>query len=95
MLKLYEDLLPFAVLFGQEKEWAQVLGDYYARSDAQPDWYAESAPFNPVWFAAGLSSFSSSTSASWSGSASSSSSSGSGGGGSVGGGGGGGGGGGV
>ncbi|TFC25988.1 DUF2207 domain-containing protein [Cryobacterium sp. TMT2-18-3] len=95
VLKLYEDLLPFAVLFGQEKEWAQVLGDYYARSDAQPDWYAESAPFNPVWFAAGLSSFTSSTSASWSGSASSSSSSGSGGGGSVGGGGGGGGGGGV
>ncbi|WP_104169962.1 DUF2207 domain-containing protein [Cryobacterium sp. M23] len=95
VLKLYEHLLPFAVLFGQEKEWAQVLGDYYARSDAQPDWYAESAPFNPVWFAAGLSSFTSSTSASWSGSASSSSSSGSGGGGSVGGGGGGGGGGGV
>ena len=95
VLKLYERLLPFAVLFGQEKEWAQVLGDYYARNDAQPDWYAGSAPFNPVWFAAGLSSFTSSTSASWSGSASSSSSSGSGGGGSVGGGGGGGGGGGV
>ncbi|HSP74916.1 MAG TPA: DUF2207 domain-containing protein [Cryobacterium sp.] len=95
MLKLYERLLPFAVLFGQEKEWSRVLGDYYARSDAQPDWYAGSAPFNPVWFAAGLSSFTSSTSASWSGSASSSSSSGSGGGGSVGGGGGGGGGGGV
>ena len=95
MLKLYERLLPFAVLFGQEKEWAQVLGDYYTRSDAQPDWYAGSAPFNPVWFAVGLSSFTSSTSASWSGSASSSSSSGSGGGGSVGGGGGGGGGGGV
>ncbi len=95
VLKLYERLLPFAVLFGQEKEWAQVLGDYYARSDVQPDWYAGSAPFNPVWFAAGLSSFTSSTSASWSGSASSSSNSGSGGGGSVGGGGGGGGGGGV
>ena len=95
VLKLYERLLPFAVLFGQEKEWSRVLGDYYARSDAQPDWYAGSAPFNPVWFAAGLSSFTSSTSASWSGSASSSSSSGSGGGGSVGGGGGGGGGGGV
>ncbi|TFD35621.1 DUF2207 domain-containing protein [Cryobacterium sp. TMT1-62] len=87
VLKLYEHLLPFAVLFGQEKEWAQVLGDHYARSDAQPDWYAGFAPFNPVRFAAGLSSFTSSTSASWSGSASSSSSSGSGGGGSVGGGG--------
>ncbi|TFD26870.1 DUF2207 family protein [Cryobacterium cryoconiti] len=95
VLKLYERLLPFAVLFGQEKEWSRVLGEYYDRSNAQPDWYAGSAPFNPVWFAAGLSSFTSSTSASWSGSASSSSSSGSGGGGSVGGGGGGGGGGGV
>jgi uncharacterized membrane protein YgcG len=95
VLKLYERLLPYAVLFGQEKEWSQVLGDYYARSEVQPGWYAGSAPFNPVWFAAGLSSFTSSTSASWSGSASSSSSSGSGGGGSVGGGGGGGGGGGV
>ncbi|MBC7441067.1 MAG: DUF2207 domain-containing protein [Ramlibacter sp.] len=95
VLKLYERLLPFAVLFGQEKEWSAVLGDYYVRSGSQPDWYAGSAPFSPVWFAAGLSSFTSSTSASWSGSASSSSSSGSGGGGSVGGGGGGGGGGGV
>ncbi|TFC51268.1 DUF2207 domain-containing protein [Cryobacterium sp. TMT1-21] len=95
VLKLYERLLPFAVLFGQETAWSQVLGDYYARSGLEPDWYAGSAPFSPVWFAAGLNSFSSSTSASWSGSASSSSSSGSGGGGSVGGGGGGGGGGGV
>ncbi|TFC92749.1 MULTISPECIES: DUF2207 domain-containing protein [Cryobacterium] len=74
VLKLYERLLPFAVLFGQEKEWSRVLGEYYARSNAQPDWYAGNAPFNPVWFAAGLSSFTSSTSASWSGSASSSSS---------------------
>jgi uncharacterized membrane protein YgcG len=95
VLKLYERLLPFAVLFGQEKSWSAVLGDYYARSGSQPDWYSGSAPFNAAWFASGISTFASSTAASWSGTASSSSSSGMGGGGSVGGGGGGGGGGGV
>ncbi len=95
VLKLYERLLPFAVLFGQEKEWSVVLTDYYLRSGTQPDWYAGSAGFNAGYFAAGISSFASSTSAAWSGTASSSSSSGGGGGGSVGGGGGGGGGGGV
>ena len=95
MLKLYERLLPFAVLYGQEKHWSGVLGDYYTRSGSQPDWYAGSGAFNAAYFAAGIGAFSSATSASWSGSASSSSSSGCGGGGSVGGGGGGGGGGGV
>ncbi len=95
VLKLYERLLPYAVLFGQEKEWSGVLGEYYTQSGTQPDWYAGSAGFNAGYFAAGISSFASSTSAAWSGTASSSSSSGGGGGGSVGGGGGGGGGGGV
>lgn len=95
VLKLYERLLPFAVLFGQEKEWSGVLGEYYAQSGSQPDWYAGYGTFNAAYFAVGISSFSASTSSSWSGSASSSSSSGSGGGGSSGGGGGGGGGGGV
>ncbi len=95
VLKLYERLLPFAVLFGQEKAWSRVLGEYYAQSGSQPDWYAGSGAFNAGFFAAGISSFSTTTSTSWSGSSSSSSSSGSSGGGSVGGGGGGGGGGGV
>ncbi|MEO6200071.1 MAG: DUF2207 domain-containing protein [Cryobacterium sp.] len=95
VLKLYERLLPFAVLFGQEKDWAGVLGEYYARSGAQPEWYSGRGSFSATYFASGIGSFASTTSASWSGSASSSSSSGGGGGGSVGGGGGGGGGGGV
>lgn len=95
VLKLYERLLPFAVLFGQEKEWSRVLGEYYEASGSRPDWYSGSGAFTAAYFAAGISSFSSSTAGSWSGSASSSSSSGFGGGGSVGGGGGGGGGGGV
>lgn len=95
VLKLYERLLPFAVLFGQEKEWSRVLGEYYEASGSRPDWYSGAGAFNAGYFAAGISSFSSATAASWSGTASSSSSSGMGGGGSVGGGGGGGGGGGV
>ena len=95
VLKLYEKVLPYAVLFGQEKKWAGVLGDYYAASGAEPEWYSGSTAFNAGMFAAGISTFSASTSSSWSGTATSSSSSGFSGGGSVGGGGGGGGGGGV
>ena len=94
VLKLYERLLPFAVLTGQEKEWSKVLGDYYAGTHEQPDWYAGTAGFNAAYFATGVAAFASSTSSAWSGGASSSSSSGFSGG-SVGGGGGGGGGGGV
>ena len=94
VLKLYERLLPFAVLTNQEKQWSKVLGDYYASTREQPDWYAGSAGFNAAYFATGVAAFASSTSSAWSGSAASSSSSGFSGG-SVGGGGGGGGGGGV
>ncbi|MFC6357326.1 DUF2207 family protein [Luethyella okanaganae] len=93
VLKLYERMLPFAVLFGQEKDWAAVLSDYYEREGTAPDWYAGSGPFNAAVFSSGIGSFSSSSSSSWSSSSSSSSSGGSSGGGSSGGGGGGGGGG--
>lgn len=34
---LYERLLPYAVLFGIEREWQEVLERYYAES--QPDWF--------------------------------------------------------
>ena len=95
VLKLNERLLPYAVLFGLEREWSDELAALYAREGGSPNWYSGSSGFNAAAFAAGVSSFSSVSSASWSGSSSSSSSSGSGGGGSSGGGGGGGGGGGV
>jgi Predicted membrane protein (DUF2207) len=95
VLKLYERVLPYAVLFNQEKQWSQVLADYYVRSGSQPDWYSGSGAFNAAYFAAGVSAFASATTTTWSGSATSSSSSGFSGGGSVGGGGGGGGGGGL
>lgn len=94
VLRLHEKLLPYAALFGQEKEWAAALASLYAQS-AEPDWYQGRNGFNVAAFAVGMSSFSAASSSSWSSSSSSSSSGGSGGGGFSGGGGGGGGGGGV
>jgi uncharacterized membrane protein YgcG len=93
IIKVYEKLLPYAVLFGLEKEWAGELGKYYDQTP--PDWYdgGNISAFNAGAFAAGVGSISSSVASSFSGSSSSSSSGGSGGGGSSGGGGGGGGGG--
>ncbi len=88
MLKLYEVLLPYAVVFGQEKQWAQHLAVLYGEGNS-PGWYAGSHGFSAGSFSAGISSLSASSASS------SSTSGGSGGGGSSGGGGGGGGGGGV
>jgi len=93
IVKIYERLLPYAVLFGLEKEWAQEIAKYYDTNP--PDWYSGTNGFAIGAFAAGISSLSSSVSTSYSGSSGSSSSGGGGGGGSSGGGGGGGGGGGV
>lgn len=95
VLRITERLLPYAVLFGQEREWSAELAALYAERGEQPGWYSGRSGFNAAVFASSVSSFSSASSSSWSGSSSSSSSGGSGGGGSSGGGGGGGGGGGV
>ena len=90
MLRLYETLLPFAVVFGQEREWSDRLAVLYtAAGAAGPAWYYGSGAFNASAFSAGIGSLSASAASA------SSTSGGSGGGGSAGGGGGGGGGGGV
>lgn len=91
LIKLYEKVLPYAVLFNQEKQWNKQLGRYYETTQTNPDWYTgHGAVFNAVAFSAAMNAFStaSSTASSYS-----SSSGGSGGGGFSGGGGGGGGGG--
>ncbi|MCW3493465.1 DUF2207 domain-containing protein [Microbacterium sp. SSM24] len=88
VLRLYETLLPYAVVFGQEKDWARELAVLYGPG-ASPVWYAGSGGFDASSFSSGISTLSASTASS------SSTSGGSGGGGSAGGGGGGGGGGGV
>lgn len=90
LLKLYESVLPFAVLFGQEKEWSKRIGELYQSVDTSPSWYSGVAVFNAASLSSGIGGFSSAATYS---SANSSSSGGSGGGGSSGGGGGGGGGG--
>ena len=91
LIKLYERVLPYAVLFGQEKQWNKQLGSYYEAAHASPDWYAgNNGVFNAVLFTSAMNSFSQANTYA---SSSSSSSGGSGGGGFSGGGGGGGGGG--
>lgn len=91
LIKLYEQLLPYAVLFGQEKQWNKQIGLYYEANGVQPNWYSsQNTVFSAVAFSSAMNSFSS---VGKTASASSSSSGGSSGGGSAGGGGGGGGGG--
>jgi uncharacterized membrane protein YgcG len=85
IVKLYEKLLPYAILFGIEKEWGEVLGGYYATTptDVTPTIglfpsYAFASTFASSSFATTASTTSSS---SWSGSSGGSSFSSSGGGG--------------
>jgi len=61
LIKLYERVLPYAILFGREKEWAQRLGDYYTQTQSAPGWYSGSSAFNGALFASALSSFSQAT----------------------------------
>ena len=59
LVKLCERVLPYAVLFGQEKEWSKQLGQYYEQVGEQPDWYSGQGAFNAAVFAAGMNSLSS------------------------------------
>ncbi|MFT8636433.1 MAG: DUF2207 domain-containing protein [Pseudoclavibacter sp.] len=95
LVHLYERLLPYAALFGQEKSWSRALGALYERTGTQPSWASGPDPFTTGVFVGAIHGLSSSlTSGSGAVASSSSSSSGfSGGGGFAGGGGGGGGGG--
>jgi uncharacterized membrane protein YgcG len=93
VVRVYELLVPYAVLFGLEREWMQTLAHYYER--VQQRWLLADAGLPLSTFPNLIGGFVASTSTSYSGSAASSSSGGSGGGGSSGGGGGGGGGSGV
>ncbi len=90
MLSLNERLLPWAVLFGDEKKWLAELGRFYEQAGETPTWYAGQTAFNAAVLSQLIGGISSSTTMT-----SSSSSGGTGGGGFSGGGGGGGGGGGV
>lgn len=93
LVKLYERVLPYAVLFNLEKGWNTQLGRYYESAAQQPDWFQGVNTFDAAVFGAAMASFSNSAASSYSTSTSSSSGGSSGGGFSGGGGGGGGGGG--
>ena len=94
VVHVYERMLPFAMLWGLEKEWSAELERLYQTVDAAPAWFAGTQPFDTLAFTGFLASTSVAASAStWSGSSGGSSFGGSMGGGFSGGGGGGGGGG--
>ena len=62
LIKLYERVLPYAVLFGQEKQWNKQLGSYYEVAETQPDWYSGHAAFSAIAFSSAMSDFSSASS---------------------------------
>ncbi|POH70766.1 hypothetical protein C3B59_03595 [Cryobacterium zongtaii] len=99
LVKLYEKLLPFAVLWGVEKEWATELEVYYEQATTTPDWFLSQNAFSGIHLSTALGGMVNSMNttqtptSSWSSSGGGSFSGGSGGGGFSGGGGGGGGGG--
>ena len=57
-VKLYERLLPYAILFSIEKSWLHVLSIEYG--NAAPGWYDGTTAFNAAVFAQSISSISSS-----------------------------------
>ncbi len=62
LIKLYERLLPYAMLFGIEREWAKQFADLY--HEQQPDWYVGSSPtFNAIYFASAMHNFSTTSAA--------------------------------
>jgi uncharacterized membrane protein YgcG len=64
MVKLYEKLLPFAVLWGVEREWTKELAVRYEADATTPDWFVSNGVFNALIFSQVLGGFSSSVSTS-------------------------------
>lgn len=63
VIRLYESLLPYAILFGHEKEWYKTLSLYYEQQKQHPAWYSGSTvSFNAASFARAMSSISKSMS---------------------------------
>ena len=54
LVKLYEKLLPYAVLWGVEREWAAELAVYYEQEAAQPGWFVSQNTFSALHFASAL-----------------------------------------
>jgi uncharacterized membrane protein len=54
LVKLYEKLLPYAVLFGIEKQWAGEFAKLYRQS---PDWYNSTGAFQAAYFVTAMHGF--------------------------------------
>jgi uncharacterized membrane protein YgcG len=48
VVKLYEKLLPFAVIWGVEDEWSKELEIRAAEADEQPDWFVSRSGFDAL-----------------------------------------------
>ena len=48
IVKLYEKLLPFAVIWGVEDEWSKELEIRAVEADEQPDWFVSRTGFNAL-----------------------------------------------
>jgi len=73
---LNERLLPYAILFGEEKEWTKQLGKYYEYLGVEPGWYTGTSAFNAGVFVGSISALSTSAATAYTGSSSSGGSSG-------------------
>lgn len=51
LVKLYEKLLPYAMLFGIEEDWAKQFAHLYQQP---PEWYGSAGTFNAAHFAAAV-----------------------------------------
>jgi len=72
LVKLYERLLPYAILYGIEKDWVKQFAPLYQQT---PDWYVGNwSTFNAVVFASSFDNFSAASTTSFSPPSSSSSS---------------------
>ncbi|WP_130178871.1 DUF2207 domain-containing protein [Cryobacterium sp. SO1] len=53
-VKLYEKLLPYAVLWGVEREWAAELAVYYEQDATPPGWFVSQNAFSGIYLASAL-----------------------------------------
>ena len=58
MVKLYEKLLPWAVLWGVEDQWMKELAVRVESLPEQPDWFVGTGGFNPFLFSSAMQGFS-------------------------------------
>jgi uncharacterized membrane protein YgcG len=61
LVKLYEKLLPWAIIWGVEDQWSKVLEIELQRTGSTPDFWVGQSPFSSVLFASMLSGIGTST----------------------------------